>query len=195
MRHHTLAGAAALAAVLLGCGSDPMQPVTAVGGEPGANVMLTNFVALGSGEIAVTAPAPAVGTATFSFRASRLPTGEVNGSFHMVRPRAGYTVDFTGDVTCLAVDAATGRAWIGGVVTRNDSNDPNHSAAIHQPGRDVWFRVLDGGAPDGDRSSVYGFEGAAGFVTSADYCAGRPWPDLNANAFEVVSGGIVVQPR
>ena len=59
-------------------------------------------------------------------------------------------------------------------------------------GRDIRFRVLD--EPGGDRSTFVGFEGSAGFMTSAEYCAGQPWPAGNARTWPVVSGGITVSP-
>jgi hypothetical protein len=83
-------------------------------------------------------------------------------------------------------------------VTENNSTDPNFQTAIHQVGRDVWFRVIDNGegakASAADRSTVLGFTGAAGFQTSADYCAGKPWPAGDANTFPVVDGNIQVRP-
>lgn len=115
---------------------------------------------------------------------------------HLVRLRDGFVVDFSGEVTCMSVDPVLHRAWIGGVVTANNSNDPNHSAAIHQPGRDVWFRVVDHGEREGappDRSSVYGFEGALGIITSAQYCAAQLWTSDDVNAFAVTEGNIQVR--
>jgi hypothetical protein len=116
----------------------------------------------------------------------------------MVRPRAGFTVDFSGEVTCMAVDPVNHRAWIGGVVTENRSDDPNHGLEIHQPGSDVWFRVVDygeGAAAQPDRSSVYGFEGAAGVTTSAEYCALQLWPAGDVNTFELLEGNLQVRSR
>ena len=143
-----------------------------------------------------TSPPPAIGTARFTFAALQFGDDDAGGLFRMVRQRAGFTVDFTGLVTCMAVDPVTHRAWIGGVVLFNNSNDPNHTLDIHQPGQDVWFRVVDksegSGAPP-DRSSVYGFKGAAGVQTSAEYCAVKLWPDGDANAFAVTAGNIQVR--
>jgi hypothetical protein len=150
----------------------------------------------GGGEIAVTAPLPAVGPADLQFSAVQHGNGKVTGTFRMVRYRAGFLVDFAGEVTCVSFDPVNHRAWIGGVVTANNSTDPNHSLAIHQPGRDVWFRVQDNGegieaAPD--RSSVLGFEGAGGVVTSTEYCQRQLWAAGNANTFELVRGNIQVR--
>jgi hypothetical protein len=100
-------------------------------------------------------------------------------------------------VTCLSVDAVNGRAWIGGVVTVNNSTDPNQQLAIHQPGQDVWFRVEDNGKHEltPDRSTVLGFfQPPPGIQTSAQYCATMPWPDNNLNTFPFVDGDVKVKP-
>jgi len=102
----------------------------------------------------------------------------------------GVTVNFTGIVTCVAIDEVKHRAWIGGVVQNNRSTDPAFDTPIQRPGHDIWFRILD--LPGGDRSTFTGFEGSAGFLTSADYCAGRPWPDNNARTWPVVVGGFEI---
>lgn len=154
--------------------------------------------ATGGGKAYVTNPPLAIGTAEFSFSAVQHEDGTASGFFRMVRQRAGFNVDFTGRVTCMAVDPVTHRAWIGGVVVSNNSDDPNHTTPIHQPGEDVWFRVVDNGegedAPP-DRSSVYGFAGAAGVTTSAEYCALKLWPAGDANAFALTEGNIQVLSR
>jgi hypothetical protein len=107
----------------------------------------------------------------------------------------GQTIDFHASVTCLSVDLENGRAWIGGVITQNNSTDPDFQGDIYQPGQDIWFRVLDSGngqnAP-GDRTTFVGFKGSAGFDTSAAYCAGRPWPADNARTWEV-TGNVQVK--
>ncbi len=107
-------------------------------------------------------------------------------------------VDFKGRVTCLAVDAENGRAWVGGVVTENNSEHPSFTTEIHQPGRDVWFRVLDTGPHNAepDRSTFMGFEGAAGIITSQEYCDAQIWPNdpPNDRTNPVTSGNILVKP-
>jgi hypothetical protein len=130
----------------------------------------------------------------FNFEAERHGNGDkAKGEFRVRADEGGgLFVDFLGKVTCLAVDPVNHRAWIGGIVIRNRSTDPDLRTKIHRPGRDIWFRVLDMG--DADRSTFVGFEGAAGFQTSADYCAGRPWPDDNARTWPVTTGGIKVRP-
>ena len=203
MRTVTLSAGAGLLATLAltACVESATQPAAL---DPGtapplaaldAGVVLS---ATGGGHIFVTNPPLAVGDAGFSFTAQQRADGSATGQFRMVRLRDGFVVDFHGEVTCMSVDPVLHRAWIGGVVTSNNSNDPNHSGEIHQPGRDVWFRVVDNdqddsGAPD--RSSVYGFEGAAGIITSAQYCAAQLWTAGDINAFEVTEGNIQVRVR
>ena len=133
----------------------------------------------------------------FSFNAVQKSNGSANGQFHVHASYDGLEADFRAKVTCLSVDEVNHRAWIGGVVTKNKSTDPDYAAPIYQPGKDVWFRVVDysSGSPDvADRSTFLGFEGAAGFLTSAAYCAGRPWPDADARTWPVTSGKITVKP-
>ena len=123
--------------------------------------------------------------------------GIARGTFHQRTDEGGgVLIDFDAEVTCLAVDPVNHRAWLGGIVTRNGSTDPDYTTDINQPGRDIWFRVLDSGnGPQaGDRSTFLGFEGSAGFPTSAAYCAGQPWPADNARTWPVTSGGIQVHP-
>jgi hypothetical protein len=136
--------------------------------------------------------------AKFSFSATQNGTGEANGQFRISVDFGGTdgTADFSGTVTCVTSDPVNGRAWIAGVVTQNNSTSVDFQTAIHQPGRDVWFRVLDSGegsdAAD-DRTSFFGFTGAAGIQTSAEYCAAQIWPDANARTHPVTSGNIQVR--
>jgi hypothetical protein len=128
----------------------------------------------------------------FQFTARENGNG-AGGRFHMEWTSASGHVNFDGAVTCVTRDEANGRAWIGGVVTRNQSTHPSFLTAIHEVGDDIWFRVVDygeGSASAPDRTTVVGFEGAAGFITSADYCAGQPWTAGDANTWPVVSGNI-----
>jgi hypothetical protein len=133
----------------------------------------------------------------FSLNALARPDGSAHGQFRVHTTSDGLTVDFRARVTCLPVDEVNHRAWIGAVVTRNNSTDPAFLTPIHQPGKDVWFRVVDygdGNSGVADRSTFLGFEGAAGFKTSDEYCAGRPWPDADARTWPVTSGNITVKP-
>ena len=129
----------------------------------------------------------------FEFAAVAQNNENAKGDFEIFTDEgAGLTISFEAKVTCLAVDPVNHHAWIGGTIKENESTDPDFLTDIHQKGRDIWFRVLDD--PAGDRSTFVGFTGSAGFVTSADYCAGQPWPAGNARTWPVVSGGITVRP-
>jgi len=128
----------------------------------------------------------------FSFSAVQHGDGTVSGSFHDFANDGQGTVDFDADVTCLAVDRDLGRAWIGGVITANRSTDPDYTDALHQPGHDIWFRVLDSGQPGQDRRTFDGFEGGT-IPSSAAYCQLRPWPADNARTWPVTQGNIMVQ--
>lgn len=133
---------------------------------------------------------------TFSFTAQRLPNGATTGQLRYTIDFFGQEIEFHGTVTCLTVDPLEGRAWIGGVVTRNRSEaEPFASGEIFQPGKDIWFRVLDSGEGPNvvDRTTFVGFEGGAGIITSEEYCEVAPWPDDNARTWPVVSGNVQVR--
>lgn len=109
----------------------------------------------------------------------------------------GEAIEFLTTVTCMTVDAVNGRAWIGGIVAQNNSTHPAFTGAINQPGRDIWFRVVDygegAGASQPDRSTFVGFEGSAGIITSEEYCATQPWPDNDARTSPVTQGDLQVR--
>ena len=129
----------------------------------------------------------------FAFSAVLYTDGHVAGAFHDRTNDGLGLVDFDADVTCLAVDRNLGRAWIGGVITANRSTSPDFTDTIHQPGHDIWFRVLDSGQEGSqqDRRTFVGFEGA--IPSSAVYCATRPGAPDNARTWPVTSGNITVQ--
>lgn len=129
-------------------------------------------------------------------------TGDATGRFHFTLEFVNGLLDFQGRTTCLTVDEANGRAWIGGVVTQNNSEDPAWQTERHQPGRDIWFRVVDygegGSASQSDRTTFVGFEGDAGIITSAEYCEVQPWPGppddvQDARTWPVTDGNIQVR--
>lgn len=134
---------------------------------------------------------------SFSFTAAMQPDGRATGQFRQVYESEGLTVDFAGEVTCVSFDPVTNRAWIGGVVTRNNSTNPAVRLPQHAVGRDVWFRVVDNGegqSPD-DRTTVFGFEpGPGGIITSAEYCERQLWTPNDANTWAVTDGNIQVRP-
>lgn len=136
------------------------------------------------------------GTAVqFSFSAVQRAGGQAAGQFHIALADAGLAYDIHGTVTCLSVDAVNHRAWIGGVITRNQTTDPDLQTGIHQPGKDVWFRVVDYGEGSGavDRTTFYGFQGGGGIQTSAEYCAASIWPADDARTWPVLQGNISVR--
>ncbi|MEX2045928.1 MAG: hypothetical protein WEE03_02110 [Chloroflexota bacterium] len=125
----------------------------------------------------------------FGFSAIAKDDGSAQGSFHQSYTLEGLTTSYWGTVTCLSVDTAAGRAWIGGVVTQVESDDPGARLV----GEEVWFRVLDNGQGQDvpDRSTVFGFTPL--FETSAAYCAARPWPADDARTWPVTAGNISVR--
>lgn len=133
----------------------------------------------------------------FSFSAKHKRDGSANGQFRFTVELGGLPIDFHGEVICLTVDSANGRAWVGGVVTQNNSEHPSFTRDINEPGRDVWFRVLDSGEGKGsdmDRSTFLGFEGGGGIITSEEYCDAAIWPDDNERTSPVTQGNIQVRP-
>ncbi len=133
----------------------------------------------------------------FAFGAVQNGPGlDAQGQLRFSVELGGELIEFHGAVTCLAVDPAEGRAWIGGVVTQNNSTHPGWMQEIHEPGRDIWFRVLDSGegsAAPPDRSTFVGFEGGGGIITSEEYCQAQIWPDGNARTVPQASGNIQVR--
>ena len=131
----------------------------------------------------------------FTLNALSRADGSASGSVHYVTDLTEFglaTIEIAFDVTCLARNVELGRAWIGGVITANNSTNPTFvTDPVRQVGRDVWFRVEDngnGGSGTLDRSTQLGFEGSGGIVTSEQYCETRPWPA--APAHPVTSGNI-----
>jgi hypothetical protein len=129
----------------------------------------------------------------FGYSAIVHKSGRATGQFHHAGSFQGLTIEFHADVTCLAVDSALGRAWIGGVITVNRSTHPTYrDAPVTQPGHDIWFRVLDagnGGSGDPDRTTFVGFEGV--IPSSEAYCRDRPWRSDNIWA---ITGNVSIQP-
>lgn len=133
----------------------------------------------------------------FSFGIVQTGEGDAaQGQFRFSTALGGLAIEFHGAATCLTVDPANHRAWIGGVVTQNNSTHPAFTTPIHAPGRDVWFRVVDYGEGDGaaqvDRTTFLGFEGAAGIITSAEYCDAKIWPGPPDDAPDARTGPVTV---
>lgn len=138
---------------------------------------------------------------TFSMTTVLFADGTATGEAFHHTVLGGNVIEFRTRVTCAAIDPATHRAWIGGVITENNSTHPSFTAARNQVGRDIWFRVVDygnGGSGPADRSTFVGFEGDAGIPTSAAYCLARLWPGpptdpVDARTNPVTEGNISVK--
>jgi hypothetical protein len=137
---------------------------------------------------------------TFSYLAIGFRNGSALGQLHFETESGGFPIEFRGRVTCLAVDKVNNRAWIGAVITSNGSTHPSFTTPIHQVGRDIWFRVVNYGIGPNqtrDRTTFVGFQGSAGIITSAEYCATRPWPGpptdpVDARTNPLLSGDLFV---
>jgi hypothetical protein len=187
-----------LAAIALGCQS-PLGPSSRDGARIPASGLQTaeggvQSSATGGGHYVISLATGPI-EAQFSMSAVARADGRTSGQFHHRTVLNGLAVDFHGEVTCLAVDSENRRAWVGGSVTQNRSENPSFLQPRHEPGRDIWFRVLDNGQghADPDRTTFVGFEGDAGITTSAEYCTTRPWPDANARTWPI-SGNVSVRP-
>ena len=134
----------------------------------------------------------------FAYTAKQQADGTVQGEFHESLVADGETIAFRGDVICMALDPVNHRAWIGAVITENTSTDPGFQQWYHQPGEDVWFRVVDYGegsdAPP-DRKTFMGFENTPGIPSSEVYCQLQIWPADDARTWPVTAGNIQVQPN
>ena len=131
---------------------------------------------------------------TFALDAEQDGDDGAEGTFRQALVFEGLSIDFSGRVTCLSADPAEGRVWVGGVITRNDSEHPDFLIDITEPGKDIWFRVLDtddDGTPD--RSTFTGFEGSGGLITSEEYCDAQIWPDDNARTHPFIEGGLELE--
>lgn len=180
-------------AMTLGAGVASANPILdAQAGDGGVGIVSS---ATGGGHYVIGFVGDPIDT-KFSMSANLREDGMATGQFRHELVFFGEVVDFSGTVTCLSVDAEEGRAWIGGVITANRSEHPAFTGPTHQPGRDIWFRVVDNGegqtAPD--RSTFVGFEGNAGIITSQEYCDLQIWPEGDARTSPVTQGDIQVRP-
>ncbi len=176
------------------------EPSAVTAARPDATVLAAKGATHGvvhtlSGHGIVDLSSAGVPDAAFSVSAHARGDGTAFGTFWQQRASGGLNIEFTGRVTCLAVDEATGRAWVGGVIEENRSTHPAALVdTLHAVGMDVWFRVLDTGKGhevEADRSTTLGFKHSAGIITSAEYCAVKPWPDTptpNARTFPLAEG-------
>lgn len=184
--------------VLTAACQSPTQPASDLAARGGAAVFAASNASPGSvtgGGIYRFADTSDV---RFNFNAVARPDGSAVGHLFQSFVFGGELIEFRGRVTCVSFDEAEGRAWVGGVVTENTSTHPQFTTPRTQVGRDIWFRVLDGGeganADEADRSTIPGFEGDRNVVTSAEYCATRPWVEGNVATHPLTDGNIQVKP-
>lgn len=185
-----------------GCGDLPTTAPEAPDGplavDPGAATAAAGGVqasATGGGFFTV------AGVLEVQFSMSAVQTdadGSATGRAHHSVDFQGELVEFHTEVTCATFDEAEGRAWIGGVITQNNSTHSAFTGETQEVGDAIWFRVLDNGqgaAAAADRSTFVGFEGNAGIITSQEYCDARIWPENDARTSPVTEGNIQVRVR
>lgn len=117
----------------------------------------------------------------FAFTAvQRNLAGDADGSYHFSTTVDGLAIEIHGRITCMTTDPANpGRAWMGGVITKNTSEHPVFTGPTSQVGRDSWFRVVDYGegasALQPDRATFSFVEPTGGFTSARDFCDSRLW--------------------
>lgn len=124
---------------------------------------------------------------TFSFNISVYEDDSVEGTF--TYSTSGNGVDIDAEVLCATLDHKSGRAWIGGTITRNDSTDPRYSSA---PGDEVWMRVLDRNLQKMPPMISEPLFRTANVRGARNYCQRRPWSD--EGLFVVQPGALAIFP-
>jgi hypothetical protein len=192
MSKFSLSTLAALVAVAACETSQPAEPDVVPAFDVGQRV-----VGHANGEGVVDVGVPMDFSMTALLRADGTASGE--GYHHALLGE--FVIEFRTRVTCVSIDPVNHRAWIGGVITENNSTDPLRTQPRNEVGRDIWWRVVDygnGASGTPDRSTFVGFTGDAGIQTSAEYCAVKPWPGpptdpVDARTRALLSGNISVQ--
>ena len=119
----------------------------------------------------------------FNFSAvQRTGSGDADGNFHFASSPEGKALDIHGYITCMTTDPANpGRAWMGGVITKNESEHPTFVGDTKEVGDDAWFRVVDygeGGSAQPDRTTNIFFEPTGNFHSAREFCDSLLWfPD------------------
>lgn len=179
-------------ALLVGCDAEPEPTGVQFSHQPGVSATAT-----GGGDFLVTLGSGFQGEFAFS-GVQQEPDASATGHFRFSLVFLGELLEFHARTTCMTVDAENGRAWFGGVITQNNSTHPAWLTDVHEPGDDIWFRVVDygeGGGDPSDRTTFVGFAGNAGIITSEEYCEERIWPAGDERTWEVVAGNLQVRPR
>lgn len=129
---------------------------------------------VGSGHVEM-----AAGLREFTFHAIEHPGEGVSGSYKVVLPNGLF---FEADVTCMAVDGATG--WVAGII--RDSN-----AAVVEIGSGSMFYAIDNGegaASEADVVSIAAFNQGEG--ADLEFCDERP---LELGPLSVTGGNVQVR--
>jgi hypothetical protein len=125
-------------------------------------------------------------------------TGEADGRYHFSVSDDGLAVRIRGRITCMTVDPENpGRAWIGGVITKNESEHPLYTGPTSEVGRESWFRVVDYGeganASQPDRASFIFVEPTGGFTSARAFCDARLWFPEDRLTNPMLTGNIQVR--
>jgi hypothetical protein len=125
-------------------------------------------------------------------------SGNAVGSYHFSTVVDGQAIKIQGRVTCMTTDPANpNRAWIGGVITKNESEHPLYTGPTSQVGRDSWFRVVDygkgGKASQPDRATFVFVEPTGGFTSARAFCDSRLWFPEDRLTNPVLQGNIRVR--
>lgn len=126
---------------------------------------------------------------TFMHNVTRYDNGTADGVFkHSALGESG-SIDIEGKVSCATLDSDSGRAWIGGQVTRNDSTNPRYAGPA---GADVWFRVLDRNLAKKEPMISLPVFREKDIATAAVYCQTTPWSDTGL--LTVADGALAIFP-
>jgi hypothetical protein len=183
-RGHTLATVLSIFLILLAGGCDSVPEVTGPEAPPEPAFDMSNggptAIASGGGRFF---DSWFLGSEwQFAFTAQqREPSGAADGRFRFVASFGGDAIELHGRVTCMMADPATNRAWIGGVITLNRSEQPFfRDDPLFRVGEPQWFRVVDNGegstADEPDRTTRLFWRGSGGFQDEWAFCASGFWP-------------------
>jgi hypothetical protein len=175
LRTHRLAGLLGFAALFSACsGTDlAVAPEQASLVESAGPLRLT-----GSGHHPRTV-AGETDLTTFSFAAVRHADRSTTGRYQYEFRASGFAV--YGPVTCVTTSGS--QAWVGGVVDKVVTDDPDLAATLL--GVDMWWRSKDlgEGLTSADSTTGLGFKFPTTTITAASWCRDQP-PSLIMRAVE-----------